>query len=880
MLEAGAAVGPYRIESVLGEGGMGVVYRALDTKLNRPVAIKFLSSELATPAARRRFQREAQTASSLNHPHIVTVHDAGEFEGRQYLVTELADGGTLAGWAHGGRRSWREVVELLTGVADALATAHDAGILHRDIKPDNVLLTRSGYAKLADFGLARLEAEPQAVTQTVLTDPTRQGAIVGTIAYMSPEQATGQPLDSRSDIFSFGTLLFELLSGRRPFGGGSSVDVMHAIVHDPAPPLSEEIPASLRLAVEKALEKDPADRYQSMRELLVDFRRITRHSGETETRTVAAAARRGTRLWVWAAVVVVLGSLAGIGVWRARRAQPPAAVQRQDYVQLTNFADSAVAPAISPDGRILAFIRGEDTFAGPGDVYVKLLPDGEPSAVTHDGGEKEGPLVFSPDGSRIAYAAAGNATWTVPVLGGAPTRLLGNASGLSWVPPWPPGPAHVMFSALTGEGIHMGVYTATESRGDQRQVYLPADVNGMAHRSFLSPDGRSVLIVEMDMLGWRPCRLVPFDRSSPGRPVGPERSQCTDAAWSTDGRWMYLSANTGSGYHIWRQRFPDGAPEQVTYTATEEQGIGVAPDGRSIVTSIGERLSTLWLHGRDGTRQMTSEGFAYTPSFTADGSRLFYLQRSKADRRFVSGELWTTDLRTGTRQHLLPDRLIENYDVSPDGTRVVFIGVDESGHSSVWEALLDGSAPPRRLSAHEALRVLYGPAGDVFFAGGETTSLHLYHLASDGSGLRQIVDAPANYLYDVSPDDRWVAAWVGLGVAFYPVDGGPPVLVCKSCGTAGEEQRGVTPPLIRWSRDGRFLFLHSPVTRLTYIARLAPGRPVPSLPAAGVANIDEAARMLGAQALPDRRAFVSQDPAVYVFPKVVTHRNIYRIPVS
>ena len=670
MLEAGAAVGPYRIESVLGEGGMGVVYRALDTKLNRPVAIKFLSSELATSAERRRFQREAQTASSLNHPHIVTVHDAGELDERQYLVTELVDGGTLNDWAHRTRRTWREVVELLVGVADALATAHEAGILHRDIKPDNILITRSGYAKLADFGLARVQVDAHGVTRTLTAGDTRDGAIVGTMAYMSPEQATGAPLDSRSDIFSFGIVLYELVSGRRPFVGASSVDVLHAIVHAPSPPLTGTLPPALAVAIEKALEKDPADRYQSMRELTVDLRRLIRQTGETTVQ--ASAFRPGGRRWLWS--VAALALVAAAGLWLLRRPAPPSAPPRVEYIPLTSFADSAVAPAISPDGRILAFIRGENTFEGPGDVYVKLLPDGEPTPLTHDGGGKMGPLVFSSDGARLAYSAAGGTSWVVPVLGGEPARLLANASALSWVGQTVPGPRRVMFSALTGEGIHMGVFTATESRGDQRRVYLPADVSGMAHRLFLSPDGRSVLIVEMDMLGWRPCRLVPFDGSSAGRPVGPERSQCTDAAWSPDGRWMYLSANTGNGYHIWRQPFPDGAPEQVTYTATEEQGIGVDPDGRSIVTSIGERLSTLWVHAGDSTRQATSEGFAYTPSFSPDGSRLFYLQRSKADRRFVSGELWAVNIKTGSREHLLPDRLIENYDLSPDGTHVVFIG--------------------------------------------------------------------------------------------------------------------------------------------------------------------------------------------------------------
>lgn len=201
-LAPGQQLGQYTIEAAIGAGGMGVVFRAHDTKLHRPVAIKFLSADLADEASRRRFQREAQMASSLNHPHILTVYDVGEFEGRQYLVTEFVDGGTLRSWAQRQARSWEDAAELLTGVADGLATAHDAGILHRDIKPDNILVTTSGYAKLADFGLAKLEGVLPSVyaTQTIDVEQTRAGVVVGTLAYMSPEQASGQTLDKLSLI--------------------------------------------------------------------------------------------------------------------------------------------------------------------------------------------------------------------------------------------------------------------------------------------------------------------------------------------------------------------------------------------------------------------------------------------------------------------------------------------------------------------------------------------------------------------------------------------------------------------------------------------------------------------------------------------------------
>jgi serine/threonine protein kinase len=282
----GRTLGHYRITDRLGAGGMGEVYRAEDTRLGRPVALKFLSEDLADAAARRRFQREAQLASSLNHPHILTVHDTGEFEGRQYLVTELADGGTLRKWLQQSH-TWHQIVELLLGVADGLATAHEAGILHRDIKPDNILVSKSGYAKLADFGLAKL-AEPldvDAPTRTPLDDRTRPGMVMGTIFYMSPEQATGGLVDARSDIFSFGVVLYELLARRRPFEGASESDVLRAVIQRQPRPVGDycaSAPTALRLVVEKTLAKDPADRYQTARELVVDLRRLTRQSDTFE----------------------------------------------------------------------------------------------------------------------------------------------------------------------------------------------------------------------------------------------------------------------------------------------------------------------------------------------------------------------------------------------------------------------------------------------------------------------------------------------------------------------------------------------------------------------------------------------------------------------
>jgi eukaryotic-like serine/threonine-protein kinase len=313
-------IGPYRIEAKLGEGGMGIVYRAQDTKLNRLVAVKFLTGDLADAAARRRFQREAQTASSLNHPHILTVHDVGEWEDRQYLVTEYLEGGTLKDWVTAEKRSWREVLDLLVGVADGLATAHAAGILHRDIKPANILIHPSGYAKLADFGLAKMAVSPAAGPEdrTLTEGPTKPGMVVGTIAYMSPEQASGKPMDGRSDVFSFGVVLYETLAGRRPFTGATDLEVLQTIIHGTAQPLDENIPPALRRVVQKALKKDPAARYQTMQEMVDGLRRLTR--GSAEAPVAASRLNRKSMLIAAGAVMAIL--LAGAAAYRWRTEAP------------------------------------------------------------------------------------------------------------------------------------------------------------------------------------------------------------------------------------------------------------------------------------------------------------------------------------------------------------------------------------------------------------------------------------------------------------------------------------------------------------------------------------------------------------------------------
>ncbi len=389
---------------------------------------------------------------------------------------------------------------------------------------------------------------------------------------------------------------------------------------------------------------------------------------------------------------------------------------------------------------MLTFIRGEGSFVPKGEIYVELLPSGEPVALTHDGKQKMSP-VFSRDGSRIAYSTAFPwDTWVVPVLGGEPRLMLPNASGLHWIDQ-----DHILFSEIKS-GVHMAIVTAQQSRTGERDIYVPPHERGMAHRSALSPDGKWVLIVEMDNSGWLPCRLVPFDGSNTGHRVGPANGICTEAAWSPDGKWMYFNSDATGRFHIWRQKFSSGAPEQVTSGLDKEEGIAIAPDGRSLVTSVGTEQSEIWFHDSTGERRISSEGFAANPILSADGKRIFYvLRKGENDTRvgFVAGELCMTDLATGQIEHLLPGIIVTGFDISPDGRHILY-SIENSGQKSeIWLASTDGRFPPRRLSQSGDLFPRFG-GPDIYFMAVERKVNYLYRMKQDGSGRQKVSDPPSS----------------------------------------------------------------------------------------------------------------------------------------
>jgi len=341
---------------------------------------------------------------------------------------------------------------------------------------------------------------------------------------------------------------------------------------------------------------------------------------------------------------------------------------------------------------------------------------------------------------------------------------------------------------------------------------------------------------------------------------------------------MFFCADTGAGVHIWRQSFPNGKPEQITFGATQEEGVHVAHDGRSFVTSIGTSQSTLWVHDARGDRQITSEGYSYWPSISPDSKKLYYLVRTGGTETYVKGGLWVTNLDTGQRQRLLPDFQMQRYTLSPDGQRVVFTAVEEGGHTPVWLASLNGRTPPQRLTTMDCWDAYFGAPGEVVFECEEKTTPFIYRVKEDGSGLQKLIPTPFLIAQGVSPDGQWIpaqdsSAWGALAV--FPAGGGPPTRICEGCSTP--QGTDPMPPSMKWTPDGRFLYLRFGTS--TYAIPLRPGHLLPRLPASGFASKEAVANLPGAQLVSDKDVYPGPNPSIYAFVKVSTQRNIYRIPV-
>jgi Tol biopolymer transport system component len=739
----GTRIGSFRIESHLGAGGMGTVFRALDEKLNRPVAVKFLGDAFLDGTARARFQREARLASSLNHPHILTVHDVGEFSGRQYLITEFVDGGTLNDWARAGLQTWHQVVDLLVGVADGLAAAHEAGIVHRDVKPANILVSRNGYAKLADFGLAKLAQESRPTDVTRTANETNSDRIIGTIAYMSPEQASGKPVDARSDIFSFGVVLHELLSGVRPFDGGTDLEVLYAVIHHAPKPLKGDIPAPLRMTVEKALEKDVAHRYQSMREMVVDLRRVARSGTELPRPSVAGRPRR----WLVPALAVIalaaVGAASWLAFWRERPADNP--IEGASFLRMSDFPGDELGAAISRDGTSVVFLSERD---GQPDLWIRqvgtnsfrnltrALPQGR--YAPNPRGSRPGGFTF--DGSQVWISGPPPVTARlslVPIGGGALQPFLPERSATV---AWSPDGAHIVYLVNTpGDPL----FVANADGSNARQVFVSAE--GLHnHFATFSADGRWIYFAHGQVVNfqfdlWR----IPV--------AGGQAEQLTHhnefVGYPTpiDARTiLYVAEDQGAGPWLWAYDVNAKSTRRVTTGLDRYLSIAGSADGRRLVAAVNANpVASLWsvpivnreLDANEMTayKLPTSRGLA--PRFAGD--TLFYLSSlDGGDGLWRVKDGQASEIWKGSDGPLsVPPA------VSPDGQRVVVV-LNQQGKRRLRVIPVDGEPLP----AIESLEVRGAPTW--------------------------------------SPDGQWIATGgndgTGDGLFKVPVAGGPPVRLADS----------------------------------------------------------------------------------------------------
>ncbi len=656
--------------------------------------------------------------------------------------------------------------------------------------------------------------------------------------------------------------------------------------------LNADISPELERVIDKALEKDRDLRYQHAADLRADLKRLKRSSDSKHPDTTvprqSAREREGPlptvvpsspahkprkSYYLIAAIALIL--IAGAGAFFFHSSAPGRPPASSQWEQLTFFTDSAVYPTLSSDGRMLAFIRGDDSFMGTGNIYVKMLPSGEPVQLTHDTTVKLGPA-FSPDNSLIVYSTMEPwDTWQVPVLGGDPRLFMPNSSSVTWID----GGKRLLFSEIKS-GLHMGVVVTDLNRGNSRDVYLPAGSRSMAHHSYVSPDGRWVLVVQMDNQGGiLPCRVVPFQGTAEPKVVGPPRGTCLAGAWSPDGQWIYVTAMTNSSrlwrqdlgdFHLWRQRWPDGQPEQLTFGPTSQLGIAMAPDGKSITTSVGSRDESVWLHDKDGDHQISTEGNTSAPIFSIDGRSLYFLMSNGATD---DQELWVRDMANGQINKLLPNVPMQDYAVSPDGKNVAYVNRDANGQRNLWIAPTSRRHSPVRLSTtsgDDTPRFL--PDGNLIFRSSEGGSNYIYRMRPDGSDRRKLIPQRILELGDLSPDGRWLTAAVPnsdealtASLAAFAVDGSATVPLCYGyC-------------LASWDTSGKYLYFIDEKTlgKGTYVIPVKNDVVLPE----GLTHADDISKTKNQAVLP-WWVQSGNGSTVYAYVRDTTRSNLYRIPLQ
>ena len=822
----GSMVSHYRVESLLGEGGMGVVYKAHDTVLGRALALKVLPPNLVGDRDRlARFVQEAKSASALNHPHVITIYEIGQAgEGAaavHYIAMELVDGATLRERWEAGRLDLKKTLETVAQVADGLGSAHAAGIIHRDLKPENIMITSSGYAKILDFGLAKLRegmtpAGETSVTAIRKTDP---GVVMGTAGYMSPEQAAGRSVDHRSDLFSLGCILYEALTGRRPFAGASTVDTLHKILHsEPVPirDLQQEFPLDLQRIVRKCLAKDPDERYQSARDLAIDLREVRREIDSQPHRSEPAgpATRRAFRKWILATVLVLAVVITAFLLSRRKpETGSPTPVETMKISRITN-SGLVISAVISPDAKYIAYVHSD---AGEQGLWLKQLANGSTLELVPARRQGYYGLRFSPDGNSIDYVIKGShdpggTLYRISTIGGAPKRIL---SRIDSPAVFSPDGKRLAFVRADFPRDGMSALLVAPSDGSQESTVLTKTAPEYLVPIFFnapawSPDGK--VIVAALRIGSDEARLIAVDLASRKESVisqGPWK-HFGEVAWRSDGQGMYViaSRNGSSGdAQLWSFSYPEGKAHQITNDLFSYRMVTLSADEKSLVTVASDTKSDIWVSSLDGkgsARKITrgnNEGLQALTS-AADGTIVFNSVESGGE-----GDLWVTD-HTGTTPRQITSNDGPNTEavITPDGRTIVWVGI-RSGDWTLMRMNRDGS-DVRELSALRPARSpSVTPDGKwVVFTGGVAGSPTLWKVSIDGGEAVQLTSYPT-LGPSVSPDGKLVACAARLTTdspitpVVIPIEGGPPIRTYEITGTSFS--------MNRWSPDGRGIIHNS-----------------------------------------------------------------------
>jgi serine/threonine protein kinase len=708
-LSPGSVISHYRIIELIARGGMGEVYKAVDTSLNRTVALKIPNETIVENSkAKRRFLHEAHAASRLSHPNICRIYEVGEEGEIPFFVMEYIKGPTLQKVVSSGPLTVERALRLAVQLADAIEEAHNIGIIHRDLKPSNIILNSRGAPVILDFGLAKRLRQNESQdddTPTVMQSLTTGSMIVGTVSYMSPEQVRAASLDARSDIFSFGVLLYEMLVGRRPFNGAGQVEIMHAILHDEPPPprnLRPEIDAELERIVGLALKKDVSQRYAAMADLKRDLYSLVRERGydlsgaslsapttppRTDLSTAQVSPQRTVQLsrrqlgGVAAAVLVLL--LTGVlFVWWSKYSANEEGFSPIDPRQLhqwkSEFGDIGLArPRFSHDGRLIAFTKAEN---GHTDVRIKQIDRGEPvSVIGTQGTSRDLMPIFSPDNQEIAFVSKRGTQagiWAVPLFGGDPRLLLRLEAPTARLIHWSQDAQTIYFSKKSN------LYALDMKVSKERQL-TNFSTAVLRDRNFaVSPDERRIAYFDV-LDNQADIWVSQIDGSNPTR-ITNDQARDWNPHWHPDGKRIIYNSERGGIAQIFFVRLDRGVPRQLTFSDVGNNLADISSDGARILYENSRDESDLWsvqIGNRKNTPVTTDVGVEFAPDPSADGKKIVY-QGSKVEAKIWSTDIISRDLGANAR----PSRLATNGyrpQWSRDGNRLAFVR-HEGSQDNLW----------------------------------------------------------------------------------------------------------------------------------------------------------------------------------------------------